>query len=441
MSFDKAKEALFAWQRKHNVEAVEIFALVKRGRKVQKKDQKLETFEPFREEALAVRVLSRKSCGFSYATGLEPSEVVEAAERALETAAVMEADPALNFPQEQSYPSWDPPKVREIAAEEALSLLEEVEKAALSYDPRVRRLQEVSLKQGSTTIFLANSLGVEASVTLPSVSLVAVIVAEEDGEAQMGWEWQAGLHPGAISASAVGEEAARRAVARLGAKVLSSARLPILLPPHVAVDFLDLLSNALCGDQVVKGKSFLAGKLGQRVFSPLLTIVDDGLLPEGLESRPFDDEGSPQETKVLINEGVLERFLYDVYWGNKAGAGSTGNARRGSFKSPPTVEVTNFFIKPGKHAREELLAGAPRVFEVLEILGMHTADPVSGDFSVGVSGLLHEGGTSRPITGMALSGNIFELFQRVEAVGNDMRFYGSTGSPSILIGELDLSGA
>ena len=441
MSFYQAKEALFTWQKKRGVEAVEILALIKHGLKVQKKDQKLETFEPFREEAVAIRVLERQSCGFSYATSLDPTEIEEAAERALETAGVMEADPAFSFPEKSTYPSWAPPEVRELSAEEGLSLLEEVEKAALSYDPRVKRLQEVGLKQRSTTIFLANSLGVEVSVTLPGFSLVAVAVAEKDGEAQMGWEWQAGLRPEAISASAVGEEAARRAVARLGAKILSSAKLPILLPPHVAVDFLDLVSNALCGDQVVKGKSFLAGKLGRKVFSPLLTVVDDGLLPAGLESRPFDDEGYPQETKVLINEGVLERFLFDVYWGNKAGAGSTGNARRGSFKSPPTVEVTNFFIKPGSHSREELLSGAPKVLEVLEILGMHTADPVSGDFSVGVSGLLYENGIPRPITGMALSGNIFELFQKVEAVGNDLRFYGSTGSPSILIGELDLSGA
>ncbi len=353
----------------------------------------------------------------------------------------MEKDEAFSFPEKEKYPTLEISRPQELSVEEKFKILKKVEEAALDYDHRVKRLQEVSLKQGTTTIWVANSLGTKALATIPAFSLVAVVVAEENGQAQMGWEWQVALSHIQIEPRAIGQEAAKRAVSRLKAEMISSRKISILLPPHIAVDFLDLVSEALSGDQVVKGKSFLAGKLGKRVFSELMTILDDGLLPEGLESRPFDDEGHPQETKTLIHEGVLEHFLFDTYWGRKAGAGSTGNARRGSFKSPPGVGLTNFFIKPGNYSREDLLSQASPVFEVLEVLGMHTADPVSGDFSVGVSGLLHKGGEVKPVTGMALSGNIFELFKRVEALGNDLRFYGSIGSPSILIGEMDLSGA
>ncbi len=441
MSFESVTEALFDWQKKREVSAAEIFAFLKDGLKIQKKDQNLETFEPFREEGGAVRVIHRGSCGFSYTTNLTPEEICEAAERALETAQVMEKDEAFSFPEKEKYPTLEIPRPQELSVEEKFKILKKVEEAALDYDHRVKRLQEVSLKQGTTTIWVANSLGTKALATIPAFSLVAVVVAEENGQAQMGWEWQAALSHIQIEPQAIGQEAAKRAVSRLKAEMISSRKISILLPPHIAVDFLDLVSEALSGDQVVKGKSFLAGKLGERVFSELMTILDDGLLPEGLESRPFDDEGHPQETKTLIHEGVLEHFLFDTYWGRKAGAGSTGNARRRSFKSPPGVGLTNFFIKPGNYFREDLLSQASPVFEVLEVLGMHTADPVSGDFSVGVSGLLHQGGSVRPVTGMALSGNIFELFKRVEALGNDLRFYGSIGSPSILIGEMDLSGA
>ncbi len=441
MSFERITEALFDWQKKREVLAVEIFAFIKDGLKIQKKDQNLEAFEPFREEGGAIRVFHRGSCGFSYTTHLTPEEIHGAAERALETAQVMEKDEAFGFPEKEEYPLLELPTPQELSVEEKFEILERVEKAALSFDPRIKRLQEVSLKQSTTTIWVANSLGTRALVTIPGFSLVTVVVAEEEGQAQMGWEWQAALSPTQVDPRAIGQEAAKRAISRLKAEMIPSRKISILLPPHIAVDFLDLVSEALSGDQVVKGKSFLAGKLGEKVFSELITIVDDGLLPEGLESRSFDDEGHPQETKTLIHQGVLERFLFDTYWGRKAGASSTGNARRGSFKSPPGVGLTNFFIKPGNYSREDLLCQASPVFEVLEVLGMHTADPVSGDFSVGVSGLLHQGGSVRPITGMALSGNIFELFKRVEALGNDLRFYGSMGSPSILIGKMDLSGA
>ncbi len=440
MSFSEAWDALLDWQKKRGLEAVELFALTKKGLKIQKKDRKLETFEPFYEEALAVRVLAQGCLGFSYATGLSPQEVLQAAERAQETASVLEPDLAAALAEPENYPSWQAPKPQELSPEKGLSFLEDIEQAALSFDPRIKRLQEVSLKQGYTHIYLANSLGIQAEAQLPGYSAVVVAVAEQGQEAQMGWEWQASTSLERLLPEELGREAARRAVARLGAKMLTSVRVPILLPPHVATDFLDLVSHSFCGDQVVKGKSALAQKQGQKVFSDQVTILDDGLLPLGLESRPFDDEGVPQQTTTLVQEGVLQGFLFDLFWGKKAGQRSTGNARRGSFKAPPTVETSNFYLKPGEHTPSELRKAAPKVFEVLEVLGMHTADPVSGDFSVGVAGLLHEGQDPQPVAGMALSGNIFELFQRVTLLGNDLRFYGGTGAPSILIGEMDLSG-
>ncbi len=441
MTFETIIDALWDWQKKRGVDAVEVFGLIKKGLKIQKKDQKLETFESFCENGIGIRVLNCRSCGFSYTTKLSPEEVCNACEQALEITYEMEEDENFSFPKVSEYPTCKIPLSKGLGLEDGLNIIERAERAALEYDKRVKRLQEVSIRYSSTTVWVANTYDLRLSITIPIFSLVVVAVAEENAQAQMGWEWQASLSLDKILPEAIGQEAAKRAVVRLNAKVIPSTKTAVLLPPHVAVDFLELISSSISGDQVVKRKSFLAGKFGQKVFSPLITIIDDGLFPEGLETRPFDDEGTPQQTKTLIREGVLERFLFDVYWGNKSGAGSTGNARRQSFKNTPTVGLTNFFLKPGSHDYKDLVSGAKRVFEVLEILGMHTADPVSGDFSVGVSGLIHEGGKQQPITGMALSGNIFDIFNRVEAIGNDLRFYGSIGSPSILLGEMDLSGA
>ncbi len=441
MSLDKAWEALLSWSKAKSIEGIELYGTIHHGLRIQKKDRKLDTFEPFKEENIAVRLLKEKSFGFSYTTGTDPDEIINTAQRALENALILEPDPYYGFPRPQNYPDLRLPSGEPPSSEKALKILEEVEQTALTQDKRIKRIQEVSLTQGQTTYFMANSQGIRVQVDVPKVSLFVVVIAEDQKEAQMGWEWQTAYSLDSLSPSQVGAEAAQRALARLGAQVLPSTKLPLLLPPHVGVDFLDLLSHALCGDQVLKGKSFLAEKRGQKVFSSLINILDDGLLPFGGETRPFDDEGLPQQTTILIKEGVLEGFLFDYYWGKRAGENSTGNARRGGFKSPPTVEVTNFFLKPGNASLKDLRQASPKVFEILEVLGMHTADPVSGDFSVGVAGVLHHHGSTQPISGVALAGNVFELFQKVEAVGNDLRFYGSIGAPSLFIGDMDISGS
>ena len=437
MNIDEIRQIIWDWGQKR-AEALEIFAFEKEGLKIEKKDGKLETFQPFREEGLAIRVLKNQAFGFSYTTDFHLDSLLDTAERALEMALVMERDPELSLPFPGEIPDLRFSPTPLLSPEESLARLERIEKAAFAFDSKVSRLQEVGLREQKGSFWVANTNGIDLSWNFRNHSLMVVAVAEGEGEAQMGWEWRMALSPEDLSPEEIGRKAAQRAVWRLGGRKLPSTKVKVLLPPHVAVDFLELLSEALRGDRVLKGKSPLGGKVGEKVFSDLINIVDHGLLEGGLETRPFDDEGVPQKEKKLINEGYLQGFLFDHYWGKKSGHGSTGNARRMNFKTPPGVGLTNFYLVPGETESSLLREG--KVFEVLEVLGMHTADPVSGDFSVGVSGLFYEGGNFQPVSGMALAGNIFEVFQKVEAVGNDLTFYGSVGAPSLLISEMDLSG-
>lgn len=440
MNFSEIKDLLFKWQKERGIQALEVYYFREKGLKIAKKDRRLETFQPYQESGLALRIIQRGSLGFSYTTSLLPEEIEASAERALEMALSVPKEDA-SFPEPEEYPGLLPAKRELLSPEEGLKRLEILEDAAFSFDQRITRIQEAALRETAGEIFLANTNGIEAHWTYRSSSLVAVVIATSDGEAQMGWEWKAAVLPEEISPEEIGKSAARRAVLRLGARPVASKKVPILLPPEVAVDFLELVAEALSGENVLKGKSVLAGKINQQVFSPLINIVDNGLLVGALGSRPFDDEGCPQNETHLIQEGFLQQFLFDHYWGRKAGQRSTGNARRPNFKNPPAIGFTNFYLAPGEEPRKSLITAHPEVFEVLEVLGMHTADPYSGDFSVGVSGLLHSPEGATPVSGMALSGNIFELFQRVEALGDDLTFYGHLGSPSILIESLDLAGS
>jgi PmbA protein len=222
---------------------------------------------------------------------------------------------------------------------------------------------------------------------------------------------------------------------------VTTRKTPVVLDPYVAAGFLDLISTALTSEAVQKGRSLFAGKKDTEVASGKITVIDDGTLPGGIASAPFDGEGVATSRTVLIEDGVLKGYLYNTYTAAKDGVCSTGNGVRNSFKGTPEVGVTNIFIKPGSVPAEQLFSELEKGIYITEVMGMHTANPISGDFSVGVSGLLIEKGQlTRPVRGMALGGNIMDLLAGVNAVGNDLKFFGSRGSPTLRISEMTLSG-
>ena len=161
----------------------------------------------------------------------------------------------------------------------------------------------------------------------------------------------------------------------------------------------------------------------------------------GTGTKPVDDEGVPVRNKTLISGGVLRGFFHNTYTARKDGTVSTGNAVRGSSKSLAGIDATNLFLKRADGNSENgLIKSVSKGVLVLGAMGVHTANPISGDFSIGISGLWIENGeTVYPFKEAVISGNILEMFNKVEAIGNDLRFYGNVGSPSLLIGDMDIS--
>jgi PmbA protein len=235
---------------------------------------------------------------------------------------------------------------------------------------------------------------------------------------------------------------------RLGGKRIPSGVYPILIQNSVASEFLSILAHSFLADQVRKGKSPLRGRKGGRVFSPLLSIVDDGTHPKGISTSPIDGEGTPSQRTFLVVEGELSAYLYDRYWAHRenvssseSAIGSTGSSRRSSIKFPPGIGVSNFFIEPGKLLFSDLLKDLHPGVMVEEVMGLHTVDPISGDFSLGCSGQWIERGEKvHPVKSVAVAGNLFQLFKNVIGVGEDFRIFGSVGSPSLLVKELEISG-
>jgi PmbA protein len=275
-----------------------------------------------------------------------------------------------------------------------------------------------------------------------SVSFSLEIMGEDGGDTHVSWDWSDARTWAGLDADRPSEGARERLLRAFGASPLPSGKYPVIFPPRMGTEVLDLAASALSAEAAQKGRSFLAGRTGRTVASPLVTLIDDGRLPGGMASARFDDEGVPCRRSVLVSKGVLKGFYYDTYAAAREKRKSTGNAGRPGFKGAPSPSTTNFFMLPGRATADRLMAETPRAFVVQDILGMHTADPVSGDFSVGASGFLWEkGAVVRAVKGVTLAGTVPELLSKIDGVAGDLTWQGSTGAPTFRVSGLSIGGS
>jgi PmbA protein len=205
---------------------------------------------------------------------------------------------------------------------------------------------------------------------------------------------------------------------------------------------LEVTAPSLTAEAVQKGKSLFANKMGQDIAASELNIIDDGHKKGAIISSPFDGEGVSTQKTILVENGILKSYLHNTYTAKKDGVSSTGNAKRGSYKSTPEVGTTNFYIDKGNITKDELIKNVEKGFYITEVMGMHTANPISGDFSVGASGIWIENGEfTKPVRGVAIAGNIKELLKSVEAVADDLTFFIGIGSPTLRIAKMTVSGS
>lgn len=395
---------------------------------------------PFLEEEaeetyLAVRYLNEKGlCGITYTLSLTEDGINSAITLAKDLSTYGKASLYPPLPEtyiEISTPSFPPPKKEDFLE------LHEIALSEAKAHRGIKRVERETYNFSSTKLYLIRE-GKKFEATLSEVSFYVSLVAKGKRKEASSYAYSSAISLERLKVRELVSRAAFKAYALSHSEKGSSQRVAILFPPECAIELLSLLSFSFLGDEVVKGRSYLKDKLGKKVFSPRLTLIDDGINPELPESRAFDDEGMPQEKTVLISAGEIKSFLWNYYYGRQAGFSSTGNARKKAPSSPPEVDHTNLYFLPSHLSKEDFLQREKRVFEVLEILGGHTANPISGDFSFGVSGILYEEGEAISyLSEMALSGNIFEIFKDVE-VGGDLTFFGSLGSPSLLFQPMDL---
>lgn len=427
---------------KRNCDKAEVYIKKSKGVSVEAKAGKVEALEAAREFNIALRVIKKKKMGFSFSTSMDNMDSL--VNEAIQGADWNSLDEYADIPE--SAPSAEvqifDPLIDEIKDDEIIRDALVLEEKALTFDKRIEKVRKAETDSGVSTTLIMNSNGVNASYKSSYYSaMVTTLAKDENGDNQMGWEHDISRRKKDIDLEAVGQGASKRALELLGSRKIDTVKVPVILSPSVAISFLGILSASLSAEAVQKKRSFLAGKLDQKIISDVIDITDDGTIPWKTGTRPVDDEGVTCSNKTLISGGVLTGYIYNHYAAGKDGVRSTGNASRANPRSMPGIGVANFYISsPGKRSEDDIIRSLPKGILVLAAMGVHSANPVSGDFSVGISGQWIENGEILyPIKEAVMSGNVLDMFRKVEEAGKDLKFYGNMGSPSLLIGDMDIS--
>lgn len=439
---------------KKGCDSAEVFIKSAEGISAGAKDGDIEALEASCEIGMALRVIKGHRLGFSFTTSVAKDDIEKTIDEAVEGSKWTGEDIYIDFPAQMKPAEvlvFDG-KIKELREKDVIKLALFLEEKTRAYDRRITKVRKAEVSAGTGITAILNSKGVRTSYESSYVSASVTPLAEDGSDSQIGWGFASSRRSSGIDLVNIAESASRRAVELLGPRKIKPLKSPVILDPAVAVEFLGIVSASLSAEAVQKKRSLLAGKVGKSIVSPLIEIIDDGLMPWGAGTRPVDDEGVTVSRKTLVSKGVLTGYLHNTYTAKKDGTVSTGNAVRGSSKSLPGIGTTNLYIKPSKSQGPGASGQGPQIQNgnlvkslskgilITEVMGVHTANPVSGDFSVGISGLWIENGKALYAVKEALiSGNILELFRKVEAVGSDLTFYGGKGSPGILIGEMDIS--
>jgi PmbA protein len=417
-------------------------------REIRVYEGQVESLTDAASHGIGIRSFSGDRWGYAYGTDLSADGLKALAQAAAGAAVVADADEYAGLPDEfgaAEVDSLSSPALGEWDTARKIELALAVERAARSREG-ISQVEETMYADGSQRVAIANSRGFAAAYESTIAYAWASAFAGEGSDLMTGLGVGMGRDPGAIDAEAVGREAADRALALVGARQPEGRRCPVVLDTFVAASFAGFIGGMLSADAVQRGRSLFADREGDDVAGREFVLADDGLHPEGPSTAPFDGEGSPRRRTPLIEDGKLLTFLFDARTARRGDRRTTGNAGRGSYRTPPSVATTNLVLEAGQESLDELVERAGDGPYVASVAGLHSGvNPVSGTFSVGATGrLIERGELGRPVREITIASDLVSMLKAVQAVGGPGRwvpFGGSVRSAPVLIAEMQVSGA
>jgi PmbA protein len=413
----------------------------------------VETLKESGSRGVGLRVFLGKRSASTSTSDLTTEGIRQLVEGALALAKVTEEDSFAGLPETSEFGSRTEDlhlfheDVYSLPGAERIEWARRAEVAALAADPRITNSEGGSFDAATGRKALANSRGFHGDYRSSYAGISAAPLAVDvNGSMQRdGWWSSARRLADLESPEAIGREAARRTLRRLGARRVATQRVPIVFAPEVASSLLGSVFEAASGDAIWRGASFLAGKLGEQIAAPSLTIIDDHtmLLPTGMGgfgTSPFDGEGLPTRRTVVVEAGVLRNYLLNTYTARKLGMKSTHNASRG-LAGTPGIGCGNLYLEPGTLTAEQIIADVPAGLYVTGLIGFGV-NVVTGDYSRGATGLwIEKGQLTHAVEEVTIAGNLAEMLRNVAAIGNDLEFRGAVASPTLRVDGMTIAGA
>ena len=408
--------------------------------------RELETLKEAGSRGVGLRILIGKRTGSAYTSDFTKAGIDLLVRSAIELAEVTTEDPHLGLPDPEELGSISGDlslycaDVAQLETPFKIQLATEAEAAALDADPRITNSEGGSFDSNLARSIFANSRGFLGEYRSSSCSLSAVPVARDgDSMERDYWYSMARSFSRLDKPGEVGRTAAQRTLRRLNPVKVETQKVPVVFEPVVARSLLGSLFEAVHGESVYRQASFLAGKLGEKVASDRLTVIDDGTIPGLFGTSPFDDEGVPTRRTVIIRNGVLENYLMNTYTARKLGMKTTGSAARG-ITGNAGIGHGNLYMEAGEKSAAEIIGSISNGFYVTELMGFGV-NIVTGDYSRGATGLwIRNGEFAFAVSEVTIAGNLVNMLQDLEYIGSDLEFRGSTAAPTICVREMTVGG-
>ncbi len=400
-----------------------------------------------REKRLGLRVFVGKRSASTSTSDFSSASLHQLVEETCTLARAVVEDQVSGLPAAEEMakeqPDLDLHDTTRLDTDRQIELARRAESAAMAADERITNSEGADFDSSSGRIVLANSHGFVGEYRSSSFSLSVSPIAVDPATGAMqrdAWYGVQRKFRKLESPEAIGTEAAKRAVRRLGAKKVGTKRVPVVFDQEMAASLMGNLCGAVSGYSLYKGASFLIGQLGKPLAPDYVTIYDDGRMVGGLGSRPFDGEGLATRKNMVVEKGKLASYLLDAYSGRKLGLPSTGNASR-SVGESPSVGPTNFYLAPGSRSADDIIRTVKDGLYVTELIGFGI-NMVTGDYSRGASGFWIENGElAYPVEEITIAGNLKQMFRDIEMVGNDLTFRSRIASPTVKIAEMTVAGS
>lgn len=399
-------------------------------------------------KALGLRVFVGGRPAICYTSDFAADALARLARDTVDMAGITDPDVAGGLPDPEEWAQqlgggldlYDPGLVS-VSNDVKIDLARRCEAAAFAYDPRITNSDGATCSTEVGVRVLANSRGFAGGYRATAASLqVEVMADDEDGKKRNDhWYTVERFFDRLESPEAVGRQAAERALLQLGARQVPTKEVPVVWENRLAQRLVGIIARAANGEALYRRQTFLMDDVGKRVASPLVTVVDDPLLPGWAGSRPFDGEGVTSRRNEILVDGVFQGFLFDTYTARKTGHRTTGSATRG-VASAPGVGTSNLVMQPGDSTLAAILASVEDGLYLTTLMGFGV-NVTTGDFSQGAAGRwIEHGQLTYPVTEINVSGNLRDMLQGIDMVGNDPFIRGGTSAPTVRMARLMVSG-